>query len=383
MKLGTFVGMLSLATLSTHAQASAFWIPSVAIAVLSDDNVFVSSTGREEDVIARVSPGLAAGYESERLLASAAYSQDIESYKDHPELDSSSMRRLLETQLVYRLNEAAIMGLSGSINESRIPAELNISTGAGEGRIDGKRTTINPSFSYRFTPGLSVQIDLTQLRDQLAGGIDGDTRSVDLDVSHTITSRTQLTYAYTYSHYDFDNPEAGVVGLTESVQTPRIGVFHNISEFTSISVQAGPSYSRRETGVNVAFLLQKRYTNGRFSVGYDRGSASLIGEPGLVELDVMNAAVSHSITNRFDVNLSASYGDVSRRQSVLPDTTIYRGNASAIYRINDYVSISASYSVSRQRTTIAQVRSVIPRQVAMLALTLTYPRRDEPVRFVR
>ncbi|MEX0739706.1 MAG: hypothetical protein WD071_10225 [Pseudohongiella sp.] len=376
-------GLFGIAVLASPVQATTFVVPSFAIGVLTDDNVFITADNRQKDVITRLSPGLTAGYESERLQLGASYSQDIESYRDNPDLDATDMRRYASADLLYRLSELVVFSVDAVHTESRIPAELNVSSGAGEGRIQGQRSSINPALSYRFSERSSARIDYTHTRDRLADEAEGETNALNVEYEHVLTPNSQMTYGYTYTHFAFDNLMVGTMDQNEAVHTPRIGIVHNFSAFTTLSAQAGPSYSEDEVGANVAILLQRRYSNGQFTFGFDRSAASLVGEPGLVELNVVNATMSHDFTNRFSVNITASYSEVLRKDIVLSDADVARASVGARYRINDYTAVDASFSHSNQHTTLLDRKRSIPRNVAMLTLTFSYPRRSEPVAFAR
>lgn len=383
MLIKKLTGIATLTLLSTQVHGAAYIAPVIVIALLSDDNILVSTENRSKDVITRVSPGVTAGYETERLIATFNFNQDIETYKDNPELDSSNMRRHIGADLLYRASESVVLSLESSYNESKIPSELNISTGAGEGRIAGNRTSIQPAVSYRISPLSRAQLDFLHERDRLANDVNGDTNAVSLSYERALSENTLMIYDYTYSEYSFDNPESGIFDLEESVHTPRIGVAHNINSNTNISFLIGPTYTSNESGFNVSLLYQQSYSAGRLMIGYDHGSTSLIGESGLVELSVANASLTHNISQNLELNLSGSYGDYTRDRGTFLDSRVYRATLSAIYRFSDYVAFTASYSTNHQRDELVDGFNKIPRNVGMIALTFSYPRRSEPVQFIR
>lgn len=383
LKPSVTVGIFGVVILITPVQAATFFVPSIVVGILTDDNVFISADDRQKDVITRLSPGVAAGYESERIQVGVSYSQDLEFYRDNSELDATDMRRFASADLLYRLSELVLLSIGASRTESRIPAELNISSGAGEGRIQGERSSINPALSYRFSERSSAQIDFIHTRDSLADDADGETNAVNLEYEHVLTPNTQMAYGYTYTRFAFENPALGITDLNEDLHTPRVGIVHNFSAFTTLSAQAGPSYSGDDVGANVAILFQRRYNNGQFSLGFDRSSTSLIGEPGLVELNVVNASMSHDFTNRFTTSLTASYSEVFRDTGLLSDADIARASVAARYQVNDYTAIDLSLSHSKQNNIVQQMQRSIPRNVAMLTVTLTNPRRSESVPFAR
>lgn len=383
MRIVLPVALLWFAVFSSSAGAAPWIVPSLVVAVLADDNVLISDVDRRKDTVTRVSPGIAAGIESERMALSAQYSQDLERYRDNADLDSNDMRRYLASEFVYRLNEVILFSLDASYTESQFPAELNISTGAGQGRIEGERTEVHPALSYRFSPTSSAVIDYRNTQDRLAGGVENDTNAVNLEYEHVLTESTQMTYGYTYSQYAFNTSDPLLEDLQEYVHAPRVGIFHNFSRFTSLSAQVGPSFSADDTGANFAVQLLRGYSRGQLAIGYNRSAGSLIGEPGLVELDALNGTWRHQVNNRFEVNAGVSYGQVHREDADYANDRITRATLSAIYRVNDYASVTTSYSYSRQRLSTPTGGLAIPRNVVMVALTFSYPRRSAPVIFNR
>lgn len=376
-------GFISVAILSAPVDAAPIIVPSLGIAVLTDDNVLMSANDRRKDVITRISPGVQIGVESERLLMNVNYNQDMETYRDNPDLDSNNMRRFLQGDIQFRLSEIILLSVEASVSESQFPAELNISTGAGEGRVEGERTDINPALSYRFSPTSSARIDYRHTQERIAVGIENITDAVNVDYEHALTANTQMTYGYTFSHFEFDNAVNSTVNITEDLHAPRVGLFHNINATTTISGQVGPSFTADEVGANFAIQLQKSYSQGQFAIGYNRSAGTLIGEPGLVEIDAFNASAIRRIGNNFEISGTLSFGQVNEYDSELSDDRVSRASLSARYTVNDYASITASYSFSEQRIFSPTGSNNIPRHVAMLALTLTYPRRSTPTIFSR
>lgn len=198
MKITLSSGLIAVAVFAAPANAAPFVVPTLGIAVLTDDNVLISAEDRREDVITRISPGVQIGLDSERLWMSASYTQDIEKYQKNPDLDSKQMRRYMQSDFLYRLNDLILLSIDASYTESQFPSELNISTGAGEGRIEGERTEIHPALNYRFSETSSGQVDYSNIQERLADGAANDTNALNLEYEHALTQNTQMTYGYTY-----------------------------------------------------------------------------------------------------------------------------------------------------------------------------------------
>jgi len=358
-------------------QAQPYLQPSISVGVLVDDNILVTAADPFKDRYTRISPALEAGIITNRLNARTYYTRDIEKYDKYPEFDASDMRESLDAAVSYQLTNVIELSLNGRYDTSRIPAELNISTGVGEGREQARRLLINPAMRYLFSETSSGLLEYQYTHEQLDLAAEAEINAVNVEYLQRVSAVSELIYGYTFTHYAFDG--VGLVNgqsqLTEYVHSPRVGIVHALTQFSSVTAQIGPRFSGDEVGVDFAARYQRASARSIFSIGYERSAASLIGEQGLAELDVFSVSLTHELNNALRVGLIGNYSDVRRDGSGLPETSVMRLGVDALYRINDHVSLTASYEHSKQRSTIGSLRSDIPRNVAMLALTLTIPRR--------
>jgi len=366
----------SMLPVGGNVHAAPWFEPSITASALADDNIFISAEDQQSDTILRLTPALETGYESNTVSTRAFYARDIESYAEYSELNSSNMRQLLELSMAYQPTAMTVYSVGASYLESRIPAEFNITTGVGLGRVHGDRFVLNPEVNHRFTETLKGVVAYSFIQENLADGIKSDTNLFSLGLEHDRSRTVQMTYEYNLAHYSFDN------GIDETLHTPRIGIFHAIGEGTSVSGLIGPRFSRNGVDVDFAALIQHQYAGGRFQFGYDRTAGTLIGEPGLVDVDALNAGVFFSVSERLEASLVGNYGGVSRQDSSLSDARVYRAMLSANYQLNTHLSLTASYAYSRQHAPIGvdEERLVIPGNVVMLAITFRMPQRSERIR---
>jgi len=354
--------------------AAPYFEPSITTSVLADDNIFISAEDQQRDVILRVSPAVETGHDSGRFSTRAYYAQDLEAYAEHSEMNSSDMRRILDLWVAYQPAEMTVYSVTGSYMESRVPAEFNIATGVGFGRIHGDRLSIAPEVNRRFSDTLKGSATYTFMKERLAGGLRSDSNGIGVALENDRSRTLQMLYDYNVVRYSFDG------GVNEVVHTPRIGVYREIGPGMSVSGLVGPRFTRAGTRVDVAGLLQHEYSAGRYTIGYDRSAGTLIGEPGLVEFEALNAAVFFNLTTRLEAGLTGSYGNVSRQDSTFRDARAYRAILSTNYRFNDYASLTASYAYSRQRAELAGEQIIVPGNVAMLAVTFGMPQRTPRMR---
>jgi len=353
--------------------AAQFIQPSLTTAVLADDNIFISAEDPQSDVIFRVSPSVEVGHESRTFSASLYYGRDIENYSNNSDLNSSNMRQVMDASVAYQPSAVTVYSMGANYLESRIPAEFNITTGVGEGRVDGDRLLLYQEVNHRFSTTLKGVAGYTFRQENLAGGVRSDSNALSLGLEQTRSPVVQISYDYDLIHYQFDD------GISETVHTPRTGVFYSFGPNTSLSGQVGPRFSREGVGVDAAAMLQHRYPRGGFQVGYDRSAATLIGERGLVELNAFNASMYFNVSDRLEASLIGNYGAVSRRGTTLNDADVYRAMMSLNYRVNANIGLVGSYAYSRQNVTALDGQIVIPGNVVMLAMTFTTSPRAERV----
>jgi len=351
--------------------ADVFIVPSISVAVIHDDNVFVTAGPREEDTITQVSPALEAGYEGETFNARMNYGREMEKYNEFDELDSNSMREYLDLMMDYAVSPRLSLSLVGDYIESRVPADLNPVIGLGAGRTQGQRSSVTAGFEYRLTETLTGVMDYTDAREELSDGIGNEIHTVDASFEHDINARNQLIYGFRYSEYEFDN------GFTQEVKVPRVGLLHALNDRTSIRLEAGPLKAGDEKEVYFNALLTRTHDRGNFTVGINRDVNTVIGEAGIVEADSFNVGLLHRLGDDLQISASAGYGKVTRSDRELDEADVIRAAVEARYSVNNAVILFATYNYSKQEAPrIAGQSFEIPRHEVSVGVTFRIPHRS-------
>ena len=353
--------------------AATYWEPSIQVSAIYDDNVFVRPTVIEDDVITRLRPSIEIGHESERSAARLFYSQDIERYERHPELDSGQIRRQIDGSALYEFSERTAVSLDAGLNESRVTTDLNVNTGFGAGRIEGKRASVNPAIAHRFSENVTGLAELTLIRDRVDNGVGSNTDQINVEFRQFLSQKNQLLYGYRYSRFGFDGEDIS------EIQVPMLGLVHRLNENRTLTMVAGPRFSDTDsTSFDAALRYEQEYGRGRFMLAYERGTAALIGERGIVDLDVVRSELSYEFTARMQVGAVGSYSHATRDLAEQSGAEVYRAGINAAYRFNDHILLESSWSYSHQRTSINQEQFRIPRNVALFSVTFLLPRTSEP-----
>src|SRR5437899_7342032 len=165
-----FVAGVLLPT-AAPAQTGYYLTPSLSIAELYDDNVFLTTSARTQDFLPRISPGLKAAYQSAPLKVEGSYTFDSEIYSRRTELTTPQMRQRGLIELKATPIQVLTLSVSGAYYQTRTPQELNLTTGLAATRVRAERYTTHPGFTYRFDSLTTAKGDYTFSKDLLAGGL--------------------------------------------------------------------------------------------------------------------------------------------------------------------------------------------------------------------
>ena len=99
-----------------------------------DDNLFFTSSSREEDLISRFSPDIQFGYQSVPFTFSGRYTFDAEVYAYHPELTTAQALQRASIEARYLPAPPLTLALTAAYLESQTPEEINVVTEPGQGR---------------------------------------------------------------------------------------------------------------------------------------------------------------------------------------------------------------------------------------------------------
>lgn len=372
IKLGLVLSSAVAPFAGVSVYADGYFVPSITLAGVYDDNIFVTAGIRDEDYIARATPGLEGGYISPKAIMRASYARDLETYGEHSELNSNSMREFADVSIDYQANAAVLLAFDFAYTLSQVPSELNLSSvGLGAGRTEGERTTAKPGMEYRFSETATGLLEYMWTAENLVDGIESTINQLNGEFEHAINSRNQMIYGYSYSQYEFTN------GLTQHVHTPRVGLIHDFSERTMITAQAGPRIEEDTVDVNASVILSHIYSAGQIDLRYDRDVTTLIGEAGIVQVETVGASLVHRLSSTLEVSLTPSFGEVSRPRTDIDDAEIYRIGTELRWDTNDAVTFFASYSYSYQESTFEDFDPTeIPRNLFTLGMTLRLPNRN-------
>ncbi len=352
---------------AAHAQAGFYVTPSFSVAEIYDDNVFVSATRRESDVISRVSPGLQIGYQSAPLTLVGRYTLDAEVYPKHPELTAADARQQAAAEVRYLPDPRLTLSLDATYMTTQTPGEFNTDTGLQTGRVPARRVSAMPALAYKLDPISTVTGDYTFAEDN-SGSVRTDIHGVDLGYERRFTARDTGSLRYAFRHFSF--PDG-----TSNAHVLLLGWTRDIMPLTTVALQAGPRFSDGSLDPEIAVSIRRTFKHGEVSLGYTRTQATVVGETGVVETESVGATLVYRPLPSLEIRVVPGFF-VSTRGDL--EAKVYRVAVEAAYQITKWLSLTGSYQFSLQRGNLvpnANRNEEIERNVLGLSLVAVYPIR--------
>lgn len=351
------------------AQAGFFATPSLSLAEIYDDNLFLSESQPEDDFVSRLSPAIEAGYQSVPLTLKARYVLDAEYYAQHPELDTSRARTNAAMESRYQPTRLLTFSADASYTKTQRPGELNLETGVERMRAQAERLSLGPSVAYRFDPLTAGTAAYAFTRDRLADAVETDTHTAALRFNRRMSARYTASLAYTFREFRFDQAD------TTASQALTLGGTYAFTPQLLATVLAGPRFFEESVDPEVSASLRHMQKRGEFSLNYTRSQSTLIGLAGAVDTRTLGATAAYTLGPSLTILAAPSFA-ASTRAGL--EAEVYRMNLEANYRITESLSCIASYQFSSQRGSVDTPGDVeINRNVVLLGIALGQPTRME------
>lgn len=350
--------------------AGYYLVPSLTLSEVFDSNVFLT-TNPEFDFITRLTPGVQFGYKSAPLTILGSYSFDTEVYARHPDLDNVGDNQRGALDIRYRPERPAALGLNAAFARSSNPVLLAQQQGLQPvariqtGRQETTGFSITPDASYQFSRLWSGNAAYAYSLFTQEGGVTTSSNVVTLG-----TNRRFTPFDTGMLNYYFRTYNSSAASSTSNAFT--LGWTHLFSEFTKVTVRAGPRFSQGQVGPEVFAGIQHRLKFVNLAFAYAATQAIDIGQGAPVTTHTVSASADFSLSRYLQVSVAPSFQiSTDGGQSNAGTTYSYAVNASARYRINKWLSARAFYSWSLQTGTGGD----IPEHVLGVDFAVAYPMR--------
>ncbi|MBI3301112.1 MAG: outer membrane beta-barrel protein [Deltaproteobacteria bacterium] len=381
-----FLGRL-LAPAVAWSQAGLYVTPSFAVAELYDDNVFRSSSNREDDFISRFSPGFQGGYQSEPLTLLGRYTFSAEVFANNPKLTQAQAYQAGGVQFEYRPTRLWTLGFDGDHVETERPEDINISTGIEDGRGRSRSYSFRPSLTYRLSALTTVSGGYGFTRNERSGETNNDgttgttnkTHTADLGLDRQLSARDTATVSYIFRRFlSSGDMRQGVVGTNENETSHAVvmGWIHQLSTLSALMLRGGPRFSRGSVAPEVEGSIAREFHRGQVSFMYGRTQNTVVGRSGAVSTESFIGGVRYQLLRRLFLSADPAF---YKNSSNGFKTKVYRLDINLVYQFNQWLSLRGSYQFSYEdesgaASSVARRRERY-RNMVLLELSVAYPYR--------
>ena len=386
MRIGRWHGMALvimllggvLAPSAALAQAGFYVTPSLSIGEVYDDNIFSRATQRKNDFIARFTPTVQAGDQSEPLTLLGRYSFDAERYENHPELTKAQMRQRASIEFRYLPIRPLTLSINGNYTKTQTPQDLNVLTGVEAERRRAQSYSFAPSIAYRFDPRTSTIGAYTFTRSELAGSVSTDTHTANWDLNRQITLQDIGTLGYTFRHFIFGGGLSAVGDTTTTSHVGSLGWTHEFTPLTRMILRGGARVTKGSADPEVSAEIIHTLQSGTLSFTYSRSQNTNIGQSGTVDTESFSASITHQPLRFLHTSATPSYYRSTRGTS---EVKVYGLSLQATYQIAEWLNLVGSYRFNYQQgifnatTAPSGGSGDIYHNIALLSFVATYPYR--------
>lgn len=271
---------MAITTQATACVTHGYYVaPSVSVDAVYDDNLFFASENKESDVIARVSPAIELGYESDTLTFAGRYRFDAEAYADHSELNDNKVRSFAGLDVEYRPTSRLSLGAAADYTQTDTPFDLSLVPGGAIpgllfGRIEAERTSVSAAASYQFTAPTKGFLALAQTHEELTDRVDSiesDIRIVEAHIEQKLSEVNTLSYGNIYRQYRFDIPidESLTQAATQNSTSPLVDLSHLLKSGSRATAHARPAVDGNSADPSVRISLECFCANGEVLLDHD------------------------------------------------------------------------------------------------------------------
>jgi hypothetical protein len=325
------------------AQTRFTFVPSVSIAGVYDNNLFVEGDERPSDAgkMLQVRPSVEGNYESPRLTFLTLYSQDMLK-SNFSSLDTLDARRHAFVDTKFRSGPLTTFGLTGRYDRSETPGEIEFDTGILGSRRTAQRWQVAPNVVRRISPRAVVTAGYDLTRENELDTPSGTLHQARVALSHEWTSRSSIVGSYLGRYFvdPFDNyaSHALLAGWTREV-----------APGTHLSLYAGPRVTSYLSGIKPEVSTSfKRDTNRiNLALDYWHGETIILGVPGPVAVDSGTVRATWPFRSRWEFGTLVGATDIDTLD--LREARVYRSTLIGSWTSRGMYSVSASYGLDYQQ----------------------------------
>jgi len=295
-------GAAALSGASLHAQGGVHVTPSVSVSQQYDSNVFSTSVEPEADFITRATVGLQLERGTPLWTATGRYVQDMERFSDRRDLSSVAARQRATLALRYRPSLRTSWAADAEVWRTGTPSELNEATGLTLSRASAQRVLAHSSLDRRLSPVTSGTIDYTVTEDHLAGRTSATTHDAVAGVERHRSSREAVTFKYRFREFMF-TPAAAGPAFASTSHAITAGWSRAMTSRLQLTFEAGPRVTNTTPAADLSASVHYQSVPD-VSVSYARSQTTVIGMPGVADVQSVSAAIEWPLWSALRLRLA-------------------------------------------------------------------------------
>jgi hypothetical protein len=336
-----------------------------------DDNLLSTPQPAEKDWMGRVTPGLEMTVTGPRSVFGVRYGAEAEGFAEHRELAAAPAAQNAEAWLDFDGSRWS-SETRGSFAETNRPWELNVATGIGAGRIEGRRLEARQVLGHQFGPRTKAIADYTYRLEELTGEDRGDIHVGRVGLERRFSPRDVVSYSYSLRHFAFSPGSESAPVTTEdgpiTTHVLTIGWERKLLSGTVLKLEAGPRFG--DGGVHPEGAASLRHTSdrGEMSLGYSQTQTTILGESDVAVTDEVGASLSHRLVPRLTVYLAPGWfwtrvGDREAR--------VWRTDAELRWQVTPSFLIAGAHTLSYEKGDLGRAEGgEVIRNLFMLRLRI-------------
>jgi hypothetical protein len=364
--VGLGIAFLSLTYVaSAAAQAGTVVTPIVSAGRFYDSNIFFTPVA-EVDTVWRATAGLGVSNVMPQSIFDARYSFDSEWYGKQTDLSTPFARQNAAASYAWHSPLRVTVLSRANFDRTRVPSELNLTTGIVPGRLQSWRLGGDTTVTSRLTPHTTFTgagayaheaIDVIGSDDALSGRA---------EFGWDATARDQLGLKYLPEFIIFGDQGAP----SQMWHTVAVGWTHAITKVTRLSIEGGPRWRNAAASDVLPYIfvrLARSTPLSDGSIAYTRTVTTALGILAPVETQNLLATAAYHLPGTFEASIQGgAYRNVIGGLAL----DVYRVGGSVTAHIAGPVSLLLTGSHDRQVNRL--VTNLLPAETS----TLTVSRQD-------
>ncbi|MBI5055402.1 MAG: TIGR03016 family PEP-CTERM system-associated outer membrane protein [Nitrospirae bacterium] len=291
-----YMAIALLAVYESSSFAGVSIAPSVKLKEVYNDNLFLSKSGKEEDFITDISPGIMLTYNPNRAVdISLDYSLSLRFYRNHSELNDTSIRDTQHVDLKSLVQPFDHFFINLTDFYDRVPIDVRrsfVTENAFRNMTDSNIFTISPYIDYPLSPSLLSRIGYrySNIWYKAEEGDNSNSHSAFIAITKIFPSKTFVTLNYDYLAYrpqvadDYDRHQ-GSIAIKQQI-THDFHIWGEVGKaFLDFSRASTEKASFWDIGADYYFnVLGGAYLGGSYTNSLSEANATT-ADPNLKQID--------------------------------------------------------------------------------------------------